>query len=197
VERDAVTVDPFASATPRRSLGDRLGSIDSLMGAVAAVLLPLGLLVIVIGWYGAAHTPYLFEQLPYLISGGLLGLALVVAGGLVYFGSWIARGTANQQHASEQIVALLQEIRDELAARPTAAPATPRARKGGNGSAPFVATARGSMLHRPGCAVVTGREDLRPVGADGAGLQPCGLCDPLPSSATTQHRLDQEEQHAS
>ncbi|MCW2600181.1 MAG: hypothetical protein JWM02_2010 [Frankiales bacterium] len=174
-----MTVDPFATATPRRSLGDRFRTVDTAMGAVAAVLLPLGLLVVGLGWYGAAHTPYLFEQVPYLISGGLIGLGLVLTGGLLHFASWIARSAATQQQATEELAGLLREIRDELAARPAAASAPTRTSKARNGSNPFVATAGGSMLHRPDCSVVVGREDLRPVAATGSGLQPCGLCSPL------------------
>jgi hypothetical protein len=148
------------------------GSIDQALATVAAVLLPLGLLVILLGWYGAAHTPYLFEQVPYLISGGLIGLALVTGAGLLYFGSWVARSAAVQQRASEQTLELLREIRDGLGGQ---APRT-----AANGSATgFVATARGSMWHRPDCPVVAGRQDLHPVGADGDGLQPCALCNPL------------------
>jgi len=153
-------------------------SVAQLLTIVSAVLLPLGLIVIVLGWYGAAHTPYLFEQVPYLISGGLLGLGIVMAAGLVYFASWVARGSAAQAEAAEQQLALLQEIRDELAVRPTSNGSRPRV-----SSAAFVATARGSMWHRVDCAVVQGREDLHDVGPDGGGLQPCALCDPLSSPA--------------
>jgi hypothetical protein len=148
------------------------GSVDQALATVAAVLLPLGLLVILLGWYGAAHTPYLFEQIPYLISGGLIGLALVTGAGLLYFGSWVARSAAAQQRASEQTLELLREIRDGLGHQ---APRT-----AANGSATgFVATARGSMWHRPACPVAAGRQDLHAVGADGDGLQPCALCNPL------------------
>jgi hypothetical protein len=148
------------------------GRLDQVLALVAAVLLPLGLLVIVLGWYGAAHTPYLFEQVPYMISGGLVGLALVTGAGLLYFGSWVARSAAAQERASEQTLALLREIRDGLGERP--------ARTSANGQAEgFVATAHGSMWHRPDCSVVAGRTDLHPVGADGDGLQPCALCNPL------------------
>ena len=63
------------------------GSLDGVLGVASAVLLPLGLALIVLGWYGAAHTPYLFEQVPYLISGGLLGLGLAVVGGFVIGGA--------------------------------------------------------------------------------------------------------------
>lgn len=148
-------------------------SVDRTLSLVAAVLLPLGLLVIVLGWYGAAHTPYLFEQVPYLISGGLVGLALVTGAGLLYFGSWVARGAAAQQRTAEETLALLREIRDGLGGE---RPATTRT---ANGHSEFVATARGSMWHRPDCAAVAGRSDLRSVGPDGGGLQPCALCDPL------------------
>lgn len=145
--------------------------VDRTLAVVAAVLLPLGLLVILLGWYGAAHTPYLFEQVPYMISGGLVGLALVTGAGLLYFGSWVARSAGAQQRAAEETLSLLREIRDGLGGARSAATA--------NGHTGFVATARGSMWHRPDCAVVAGREDLREVGPDGDGLKPCALCDPL------------------
>lgn len=152
--------------------------VDNLLGLVSAVLLPLGLLIILLGWYGAAHSPYLWEQVPYLISGGLIGVAMVMGAGLLYFGSWVARSTAAQQRATQDMAAVLQEIRDELAHRPAAGAGSSngRARKA---PAAFVATARGSMWHRPDCAVVAGREDLRAIGPDGDGLRPCALCDPL------------------
>jgi hypothetical protein len=155
--------------------------VDRTLSIVAAVLLPLGLLVILLGWYGAAHTPYLFEQVPYLISGGLLGLGLVTGAGLLYFGGWVAKSAAAQQRAAEETLTLLRDIRDGLGT----APRTPAATAGANGHIRFVATARGSMWHRPDCPAVAGREDLHEVGPDGGGLQPCSLCDPL--SAVPAH----------
>ena len=148
-------------------------TVDRALAVASAVLLPLGLLVIVLGWYGAAHTPYLFEQVPYLISGGLLGLGMVTGAGLLYFGSWIARSAAQQARASAETVTLLREIRDGLGGGGTRVAATT------NGQVSFVATARGSMWHRPDCPTVLGREDLHTVGPDGDGLKPCALCDPL------------------
>ena len=138
--------------------GPRGWRVEQILAVASAVLLPLGLVVILLGWYGAAHTPYLFEQLPYLISGGLLGLGLALVGGLVYFGSWVARGAAEQQRQSEAVAALLTDIRDEL---------------------------KGGMLHRPECAVVAGRTDLRPITAAGDGLSPCTLCNPFDADVLT------------
>jgi hypothetical protein len=171
-----MTVDTFATAK-RTPLRQRLSRPDGLLGAAAAVLLPLGVLVILLGWYGAAHTPYLFEQVPYLISGGLIGLALVLGGGLAYFATWIARGVSAQQQSSDELVGLLREIRDQLATRPAEAPAR-SAKRQANGHSTFVATAGGSMLHRADCSIVTGRADVRPVDSS-SGLSPCGLCNPL------------------
>lgn len=153
---------------------------EGLLGLAAAALLPLGLGVIVLGWYGASHSPYLWEQVPYLISGGLLGLGLVVAAGLLYLGSWIARGATAQRAASEELSALLRDLRDELAVRPV----TQGAGRNGHVSR-FVATARGSMWHRADCSVVVGRQDVRSVAPGGEGLKPCGLCDPLSAVPTS------------
>jgi hypothetical protein len=157
-------------------------SVEQVLATVSAVLLPLGLAVMLLGWYGASHTPYLFEQVPYLISGGILGLGFSVVGGLVYFGSWVARSAAEQRSKSEEMAGVLREIRDELR-RNAVATAPPPVRRAApvarNGAKPFVATQRGGMLHRPDCAVVAGRTDLKSIGATGDGLAPCTLCTPL------------------
>lgn len=42
-----------------------------------------GFVFMFLGWYGAARTPRSIEQIPYLISGGFIGLGLVVLGSFV------------------------------------------------------------------------------------------------------------------
>jgi hypothetical protein len=69
----------------RRSI---LGHPRFLM-SVAAALMAAGLLVIVLGWVGAANSVLIEEQVPYLISGGLLGLALALIGALTLFTHWL------------------------------------------------------------------------------------------------------------
>ena len=183
---------PTAMGGVRASLRARIGRADELLGMVAAFLLPLGVCLIGLGWYGAAHTPYAFEQLPYLISGGLVGLALATGGGLAYVGSWVARSAAQQAAANAELMVVLGELREDLRSRPSAA--RPAARRAGavpssnavpmSGAVPMqgaslVATANGSMLHRPECTVVRGRLDLRDMPVEGSGLKACGLCQPL------------------
>ena len=49
----------------------------------AAALLVAGIVIVLLGWYGAANTNILTEQVPYLISGGLLGMALIIVSAVV------------------------------------------------------------------------------------------------------------------
>jgi hypothetical protein len=80
------------------------------LGLAGAFLMPLGLIAIGLGWYGAAHTPYSFEQVSYVISGGLLGLALTTLGGFLFFGSWLARIAHQQRQQTELLVGELARL---------------------------------------------------------------------------------------
>lgn len=160
--------------------------IPRVLMIAGGALLVLGLLLIGAAWYGAAHTPYLFEQIPYLISGGLLGLGLSFAGGAFYFAYWMTRQvheTKLQAERAERALARLEVAVVEALGAADGAPAAPSGSRPSTGTTAsngsFVATARGSMFHRPDCAVVAGRADLKQVSPDEAGLQPCRMCDPL------------------
>jgi hypothetical protein len=147
---------------------------------IGGALAVAGIAAIILGWYGAAHTPYGFEQLPYLISGGLLGLAMAVLGGLFYFAYWLTRQIQESRRQSDATTAALTNIAELLAGGSNGSRVA--AGNGGRAKGEFVATATGTMLHRPDCAVVTGRTGLRTVSADDPKLTPCKLCDPLGSA---------------
>jgi hypothetical protein len=57
--------------------------------SVAASLMTLGICAILIGWWGAARSTILEEQMPYVISGGLLGVALATIGALTLLSHWL------------------------------------------------------------------------------------------------------------
>ncbi len=48
-----------------------------------------GIGTIVLGWIGASRTTFVEEQVPYVISGGLLGAALSTVGALLFFTHWL------------------------------------------------------------------------------------------------------------
>jgi hypothetical protein len=153
-----------------------------------AVLLPGGLIVIGLGWYGVSHTPYTYDQTSYLVSGGILGLGITFVGGFLYFGSWLARIAADQKEASNKLsdTAMAGTVADtavvtaplastqvvsQTVTRPVATPARNR-----DAGAVLVVAGRGKTVHRADCDLIAGREDLKPAGSDVADLIPCRLC---------------------
>jgi hypothetical protein len=141
---------------------------NTLGGKLGLSFCIAGLAAIWAGWNGAASYNDIRKQFPYLISGGIAGLALVVIGvGLMVIQSQRADRVQLEAHLTE-----LRLILDRL----TAVPAT-------NGSAEppggFVVAGPGAY-HRPTCRLVAGR-DLRkmtPEQAEAAGLEPCRTCRP-------------------
>jgi len=156
---------------------NRVWDNDRWMLLVGGLLLPLGLLLVVLGWWGASHTVFLFEQVPYLLSGGVLGLALVITGGFVYFAYWLTLLVRETRVERAELVAVLGRV-ERLLEDGAMAPA-PRRAGAAAPSARLVATRTGTMLHRPDCVAVDGKDGLRDVSADTPGMSPCKLCDPL------------------
>jgi hypothetical protein len=150
---------------------------ERILLLLAGTVAPLGLVIVLLGWWGAAHTPFVFEQVPYLISGGLLGLGLLFLGSFFYFAHWLTQLVKEHRVQSLAVVEAIQRLQDQLAETTMAAPT-------GRASAPqvssaeqLVATERGTMAHRPACVVVAGKGDLRAVTA-ADGLAPCKMCEP-------------------
>ena len=163
-----------------RLRGGRRMDVDRMQLIVGAVLTVLGLMAIVVGWLGAANTGYEFEQTPYLISGGMLGLALCFLGGFVYFSYWVTRMVRDSRTQAERAAELLDQIAATLDGAALGNGRRPSARRpiAGAGTE-FVATRGGTFFHLPDCSVVDGRKNLKKVTSRTAGLQPCRICDPL------------------
>jgi hypothetical protein len=50
----------------------------------ASLSIGLGALALVLGWVGTSGTPYVSEQLPYIVSGGLAGIFLLGVGAVLW-----------------------------------------------------------------------------------------------------------------
>lgn len=169
------------SVSKIRSRGGK-GQPERFLMIAGAAGVVVGLLGIILGWVGASRTPYVFEQTPYLISGGLLGLAVAVVGGLFYFSYWITRQIQETRRQSDATADSLRQIRDLLASGAVSTAAgSAKVSATGNGS--YVVTEKGTMFHKPDCVVVAGRDDLRAVEPDAEGFEPCRICDPLQVSS--------------
>lgn len=168
--------------------GGTLNLGERTLMIIGGILAPIGLLLVLLGWWGAAHTPNLYEQIPYVASGGLFGLGLVFLGAFFYFAHWITelvKESRGQSAAMIEAIARLEETVRQQAGLDRLAGATNGSVSGHQESAfapveddrELVATNRGTMAHRPDCVVVAGKPSLRRVAVDDA-LEPCKLCDP-------------------
>ena len=163
-----------AGVAPLR--GNSAQLLHLVLFVAGAVLLPGGLIVIGLGWYGVAHTPYAYNQASYIVSGGILGLGITFVGGFLYFGSWLARVAADQKESQRQLSDTLLLLADAVSHNNVVANGVrPAARPRDPGSV-LVVAGNGSTVHRADCDLVAGREDLRPAGPDAPNLTPCRLC---------------------
>ena len=148
---------------------------ERILMVIGGVLAPLGLVVVLLGWWGAAHSPYVFEQLPYVISGGLLGVGLIFLGSFLYFTHWITQLVKEHRTQSVALLEAIQRLEDRLDTDGHDAPAASSNGLGDAAATALVATERGSMAHRPDCVVVVGKSGLRRVN-EADGLSVCKLC---------------------
>ena len=91
----------------------------------AGILLPvIGLVVIWLGWWGASGTKYVYQEIPYVISGGIFGVALVLLGAvllarysaarLVRF--WLARMVADHQVQTDRVADAIANLAEAVKA---------------------------------------------------------------------------------
>jgi hypothetical protein len=151
-----------------------------------AVLLPLGVAVILLGWAGAAHGRVDQQQIPYVISGGLLGLASVMGGCFFFWAHWLYRiydqADLHHQAAMREQAELTRALLEALRQQPVAGAETAAAVGSHNGASPmYVATPSGTNFHTPTCPIVASRSStVHPVSVeDVAHMKPCRICEPL------------------
>jgi len=127
--------------------------------AVAAAL--AGAVALFVGWNGASRTAYPAEQLPYLLSGGLVGLFLFGVGATL----WLSADLRDEWGE-------LRGIREELrASRQDAVEATPLADPAAAGpdTAAAAASPTDAVLPEPGPGPASEPHDAPPAPAAGNG----------------------------
>lgn len=135
---------------------------------ISVAMMTGGFLLIVLGWNGAASLDYVQGQLPYLISGGMAGVGLIVGGLVLAVIQEMRRSTI-------AVTEKLEELTEVMA-------------KGAGTGGPTVVPTDGSMVvagrtsyHRSDCHLIDGRSDLQVMSTDDAaarGLAPCRICEP-------------------
>lgn len=151
------------------------GAVRPVFGWVLAAL---GALALFLGWYGVSGESLTSKQLPYLVSGGLTGIALVVVASVFLATEDVRRQLSRVDELHRKVDDIYALFVEELAVTPSAAPPSTAVVASPDG---LVALPAGSSYHRPGCALVAGKTaaaaiDERAVRA--RKLRPCRVCDP-------------------
>jgi len=147
-------------------LGGKLGTAVCLVGA----------LLLFLGWNGAASHNDIRKQFPYLVSGGMAGVAFVVVGAALL----VIEAMRTERTALQASILELKDALDALAPR--------------QASVRDAVVAGATSYHRPTCRLVEGRADLDRIEVSDAaarGLAPCRICHPEPSASngTKAHSL--------
>ncbi len=160
---------PRAGAAPLKNNNAQL--LQVILFWAGAILMPLGIVVILLGYYGVANSVYDFEREAYQVSGGFLGLGLTFLGGFLYFGAWLARIGADNREASKRLADTLLLLADVTSRAAALSPVNQD-----TDSLPVTA-GDNTTLHRRDCALIAHRQDLQPAGAR-TGLTNCRVCKP-------------------
>jgi hypothetical protein len=134
---------------------------------LAALLIIAGFVLMALAWNGAAGNGAVAAQIPYLVSGSVPGLGLVVLGTAIAVVIEFRRAQAEMATRIEDALGSTHAS-DGLGL--TAVPT--------DGSA---VVASRTTYHSPGCRLIEGRSDLQvmsPADAAARGLAPCRICEP-------------------
>jgi hypothetical protein len=144
-------------------------NFGKLGGKAGLALVAVGIIAVAVGWNGAAGQLSVTAQVPYILSGGLIGIAFVILGGALL----IVQGAREDRAILEAKFDLLAEAFLEGQGRAARADA-PRDVSG-------LVVAGSASYHVPGCRLVDGREEtsyLTPTEAREAELKACRVCQP-------------------
>ncbi len=81
---------------------------DRVLGACGVAV---GVVAVVLGYQGVAGTPYPAEQMPYIVSGAVIGIALIGIG----LTSWLSADLRDEWRKLDRIERLLDRGEDPVA----------------------------------------------------------------------------------
>jgi hypothetical protein len=158
------TTRPAAQVSTRPGF-DRQVRFGRILGLVFCVV---GFVTIGLGWNGMAKLACPDCQLPYLLSGGAAGGAMVLLGvGLLV----MAQVRSERMKLTDELQRVGSIISRAIAASPASGAASSNGR----------VVAGKSTYHRPDCRLVEGKSDLDLItieAAKASGLSACRVCNP-------------------
>jgi hypothetical protein len=182
----ATVSNPPIPTTDRRALWRWVAT--SSRPYVGWILAGLGALALFLGWWGVSGQSLTAKQLPYLVSGGLTGIALVIIAAVFLATDDVRR----QMVRLDEIERKVDDLYTLLVAEAPPADATADeldrvpagTKRTGNvstGAGELIALPTGTSYHRRECALVAGKDTAVVVNAAAIArrsLRPCRVCDP-------------------
>jgi hypothetical protein len=132
-----------------------------------------GFVLIFLGWNGTASKDTETAQIPYIVSGGIAGLGLVVVGAALIVAHSLRTDRVELRGAIEDLRAAIER------GVPASAVESSAVVPGGGGDDTVLAGAE--SYHRPACTLVAGQAEavaMSRTAATEAGLTPCRVCKP-------------------
>lgn len=126
----ATAVDRLESGVAELHVPEPNADAERLLMKLGVGLPVVGVVLIIIGWFNASGTAFVADQIPMLISGGILGMGLITVGlGLFVRFSlarllrfWMARLVVEQQAQTDRLVDSLDRIEAAVREATTDAP---------------------------------------------------------------------------
>ena len=146
-------------------------NLGRLGGQLGVALCLVGFLGIFFGWNGAASHNYVPAQFPYLISGGIAGLAVVVVGAAMIV-------VQNQRADRARVEEVLERLTAVMERQGLAGGAGVGVAGGGLGGYVVAGT---TSYHQLECRLPEAREEAHIVPLEDirtTGLEPCRVCRP-------------------
>ena len=161
----------------------RLGTaVLTALGLIFAGFLFLG-----VAWNGAAGVDFVQGQIPYLLSGGAVGLGLIILGASVLLFEAGRRATQRLEERLERLTEVIGAAGLGSGSNGRAAAAAPK-----EAPSPDAVVIGESSFHRQDCRLVEGKAELVYASLSDArdrGLNACRVCGPLtPDTASRTAR---------
>lgn len=158
---------------------------EALRPWIGWILIALGALLMLLGYFGVSREALPAKQIPYLVSGGIGGMFLAVLGAY-FLGTQQLRNDSGRLDRLEQMV---QDLHGALLTRADAPASTNGSRAvAREESAParrVIVVPGGQLFHRADCAMADGKDatEVTPAAARKRGMRPCPTCAPVASVA--------------
>jgi len=154
----------------------------SVRPVLGYVFVATGLILLLTAYLGVSREVLVAKQLPYLVSGGLFGLAAVTLGSRLLLIEDLRRDSGRLDRLEKAVV----ELHAALLTRPDApdtGASVPGATANGHEKVEYLLALAGSQsFHRQDCPMVAGKstaETLTASAARSKGLKACRMCQPL------------------